>query len=152
MTWWIYPETSMSFGHRYLDLWPRRNYHCWAWYWGSQGFHFELVKLYSLNIWINLFYFSKMAPGSLTFSQLNLEWSHKEYTTWRKVEVSKHGREWEYMAPNIEMGRLGSVKLEKFLNIQYPCIHNQIMSMDNMKVYSKSLILGSSTLFRNSCY
>lgn len=81
LTRWICPGKSMRFGPRCLGLCPNRNYCCGAWDWGGQGFRFELIKLCSLDIWLSLFYFSKMVPVPLSFSQLNLEWSHKEHST-----------------------------------------------------------------------
>lgn len=42
------------------------------------------------------------------------------------------------MAPKIEMARLGSGKLEDLKNIQHPCTHNQITSMDGVEAFPQS--------------
>lgn len=49
----------------------------------------------------------------------------------------------------MEMGRLGSDKLENFLNTQYPCTHNKIMSVDGVEPFLQSLMLGSSDPLQN---
>ena len=48
------------------------------------------------------------------------------------------------MAPKMEVGILGSDKLEDFKFIQHPCTHNQITSMDGVEAFPRSLNLGSS--------